>query len=122
MHRGHWQSKFIYLHDTGLNLWILADETGTRITAPDSIHHYKQRTILLDHVTYGATGLPGKLPKTNGTSTLGITEHLQHGNHSFPANGKKTLLKAHLLNTMGPYSIHQHVQPNHLPRPTGGCK
>ncbi len=75
MHRGHRQSKFVHFHCTGLNFWILANETGTRITTPKSIHHSKQRTHPLDHVTHGTTGLPGKLPKTNGTSTSGITEH-----------------------------------------------
>ncbi len=41
MHRGHRQSKFVHFHDTGLKFGILADETGTRITTPNGIHHSK---------------------------------------------------------------------------------
>jgi hypothetical protein len=48
---------------------------------------------------------------------------LQHSNHSFPATGKKTLPKAHLLNPVGPSPFHHCVlQPDHLPQPTGAHK
>ncbi len=81
MYRGHWQSKFVHFHNTSQNFGILADETGTRITTPDSLHHSKQRTVSLDHLAYGTTRMPCKLPKADGTGSLGITNILIYIDH-----------------------------------------
>ncbi len=75
MYQGHRQSKLVHFHNTGSNLRILADEIGTRITTPNSLHHSKQRTVSLDHFTYGTTRMPRELAKADWTSSSRITEH-----------------------------------------------
>ncbi len=75
MHRGHWTCEFVHFHNFGSHFQILADETAPGITAINRIHHPPPGAIPLDHFTYGTTGVPGELPKTDGTGFARIGKH-----------------------------------------------
>jgi hypothetical protein len=75
MYRGYQQSQLIHFHDTRFNFRILANETGTRITTANRLHHSEPRTVSLDYLTNGTTRMPGKLPKVDGTSSTRIAKH-----------------------------------------------
>ncbi len=63
---GYWQSKCQHFFNFGSNIWILANESGWRLTESDSFHHTLKRAIPLDHLNYGLTWLPSKLSTANG--------------------------------------------------------
>ncbi len=75
VYRGHQQGQLIYFHNPWPHLRILADEAGTKITTANCLHYSKSRAIPLDHLTDGTTGMSGKLPKVDGTSSTRFPEH-----------------------------------------------
>jgi len=75
MYRGYRQSQLVHFHDTRSNFRILANQTGTRITTANCLHHSKPSTVSLDHLSDGTTRMPGKLPKVDGTSPTRIAKH-----------------------------------------------
>jgi hypothetical protein len=75
MHRGHRASQLVHLYHSGSHLRILANETGSRITTPNRFYDPEPRTIPLDHLTHGSTGLPSELSEVDGTSSTRIKPH-----------------------------------------------
>ena len=75
MHRGHRTSQLVHIHHPGSHLRILANETGSGIATINGFHDPKPGSIPLDHLTHGVTRVPGKLPKTDGTSPTRIEPH-----------------------------------------------
>jgi hypothetical protein len=74
MHQQHWLIKLKHFLHTGPHFRILADETRRKITTSDGFYDPRQGTISMDHLTYGLTGMPGLLSKTDGRRTAKYSE------------------------------------------------
>ena len=75
MHRGHRTSQLLHIYHSGSHLWILANETGSRIATINGFHDPKPGSIPLDHLAHGVTRVSSKFPKANGTSSTRIEPH-----------------------------------------------
>jgi len=125
VYQGHRQSQLINFLYAGPHVGILANEIRRRITACNSFHHTRTRTVSLDHVTDGFTRMPSKFPKAHGTSVTRNTKCFDlHGWctsahwHSWMApGGTRTITheatpKSRNMLTWGSASVIPRVHPN----------
>ena len=73
MHWGHRTGQLVHIHHPGSHLRVLANEAGSGIATVNGFHDPKPGSIPLDHLTHGVTRVPGKLPKTDGTSPTTVS-------------------------------------------------
>ncbi len=69
MYRRHWTSWFHHFYHAWPHFWILASANGWQLPKVDSIHNSRQRSVRLDHVTHGTTGMSSQFPTTYGGSS-----------------------------------------------------